>query len=78
MEKFNVKLTNEPQDQIMYGMFLGGNPNDFCPDFESCHWPEINAWEAACKKWNEGDETPVGRMEALRFGIGVSKVIYGE
>jgi hypothetical protein len=76
MEKFNIELINEPHDQIMYGMFLGGNPNDFCPDFESCHQSEIYIWKEACKKWNDGDHTPVTRIDAIRFGIGVSKVKY--
>jgi hypothetical protein len=76
MEKFNVELTNEPLDQIMYGTFLGGNPNDFFPDFESCHQNEIDLWDAACKKWNDGDHTPVTRADSIRFGIGVSKIKY--
>jgi len=62
--------------EAMYGMFLGGNPNDFFPDPESCHQSEIDLWKAACKKWNDGDHTTVTRTDALRFGIGVSKINY--
>lgn len=68
-----------------YGFFPGGDPRNYKPDEESCRPEEIEAWEAACARWDAGDETDEGASgKAIdlpgggvalacghRFGIGV-------
>jgi len=46
----------EPQvEHHGYGFFPGGNPNLFFPDAEMNSPQEIENWNEACKRWDEGN-----------------------
>jgi hypothetical protein len=47
--------------ELVYGYFHGGDPRDFTPDPECSTEAERAAWAEACRRWNNGDRTPVAR-----------------
>lgn len=70
-----------------YGYFLGGDPRHFRPDRQCCRPQEIAEWEAACVRWDAGNETDEGASGAImltgetigracghRFGIGTYRL----
>ena len=80
-EERDLYICPHPHQEVGYGGFKGGNPNDFSPDSQCCSPKEIQSWRDACKKWNDGDETPLDfhrckdengiSGEGWKFGIGV-------
>lgn len=74
-------LRDHAGDEVGYGFFPGGNPNDFSPDDECSTEEERTAWADACKRWDAGDRNvpsdQCGFMERLQgprpksgFGLG--------
>lgn len=69
--------------EVIYGVFHGGDPRNFSPDFECSSPEERAAHAAACKAADLGeggvpadrcqpDESGVLRVGRLSFGLGVN------
>jgi hypothetical protein len=47
------RLRDQDGDEVVYGAYRGGNPNDFCPDCSTDE--QLAAHQEACKRWDAGE-----------------------
>lgn len=73
-------LRDQEGDEVCYGAFRGGNPNDFSPD-ECSTEEQVRAWQDACKRWDAGERNiapaecsmsraTLGNIAFSDFGLG--------